>query len=358
MDRIGKVKAFMEQEGLDAVLVTDRYNVRYFSMFTGDEAYLYISAKSKRAVLMTDSRYTTWAESEVKGFEVFQVDRNTPYEEKVRQLMEEENSTSLGFENTKMIYQDVLKFQEKTPEIIWIPLNQKLDEFRQIKEPEELECLRKAEKIGDAAFSHIINQLTVGITELEVAWEIEQAMRKAGGEGCSFETIAVFGERTAMPHAVPGRRRLNMGDFVVMDFGCIYRGYCSDMTRTVVMGKASQQQKRMYETVLKAQLAALSFIRSGVKGSEVDEVARNIIADAGYGKFFGHGLGHSVGLFIHESPSLSPKDNTVLHKNMVETVEPGIYIPDEGGVRIEDLVIVTEKGCENLTFSPKNLMEL
>lgn len=356
MNRIGRLKSWMEQEGLDAVLISDRYNVRYLSLFTGDTAYLYIS--SKRAVLMTDSRYTTWAKSEVKEFEVFQVDRNISYEEKVRQLIEEENVQNIGFENRKMIYQDVLKFQEKSDSVCWRSLDNGPDCLRQIKDLEELEYIRQAEKIGDKAFSHIIRELAVGMTEMEAAWEIEKAMRKAGAEGLSFETIAVFGERTAMPHAVPGQRKLQSGELVVMDFGCVYKGYCSDMTRTVVMGKANNQQKHIYNTVLEAQMKALEFIKSGVKASEVDAVARQVIADAGYGEYFGHGLGHSVGLFIHESPSLAPKDDTLLQSNMVETVEPGIYIPDVGGVRIEDLVIVTDSGCENLTFSPKNLMEL
>lgn len=355
-DRLQRVLHFLEKEGLDAILVADRYNVRYFSDFTGDTAYLYISPK--RRILMTDSRYTTWAKSEVTEFEILQIDENVSYDEMVRRFVEEEQVQRLGFENSKMLYSDVISFQEKADKVTWVPVDGRFDILRQIKDAKELECLRRAEAIGDAAFSHIVKTLSVGMTEQEAAWELEDAMRRNGADGLSFESIVVFGERTAMPHAVPGKRKLENGEFIIMDFGCLYEGYCSDMTRTVVMGKASDRQKHIYDTVLEAQLKALSVLRAGQRGCDVDAVARKVIADAGYGEYFGHGLGHAVGLFIHESPRLSPKDDTVLAENMIETVEPGIYIPDFGGVRIEDMVIVKNGGYENLASSPKELIEL
>lgn len=354
--RMKRLMQLLEQEKIDAVLVAQRYNIRYFSGFTGDTAYLYIS--KKRQVLMTDSRYMVWAKEEVKDFEIFQTDRAVSYQEKTRQLAEEEKIQCIGFENHAMIYSDVQAFRAKLPDIAWLELDKKLERLRCIKDASELECIAKAEAIGDHAFSHILKELCVGMTEKEAAWEIECAMRKYGAEGLSFETIAVFGKRTAMPHAVPGDARLQKGDFVVMDFGCIYHGYCSDMTRTVVMGEASGRQKDIYETVLRAQLAALSAIKSGMRCCDADAAARNQIEKAGYGQYFGHGLGHSVGLFIHEFPALSPKEEMVLQEGMTETVEPGIYIPDFGGVRIEDLVVVTRNGCENLTKSPKELIQL
>lgn len=354
-DRIKRVIQLLEKEGLDAVLVADRYNVRYFSGFTGDTAYLYISGKQQ--LLMTDSRYTTWAKSEVQGYEVFQVDAKTSYADKVSQLLEEEHAKSIGFENRKMLYSDVLEFRLAS-QIQWKELDSRLDILRQIKSTQELEWIARAEAIGDKAFSHIVSQLSAGMTEHEAAWEIEAAMRAAGAQGLSFETIAVFGERTAMPHAVPGSRKLQSGDFVVMDYGCIYQGYCSDMTRTVCMGRADAEQKKIYDIVLKAQLTALSVIKAGKRACDVDAAARKVIEDAGYGEYFGHGLGHSVGLFIHELPALSPKDKTTLAENMLETIEPGIYIPDFGGVRIEDLVVVKTDGCHNLTHSTKELLEL
>lgn len=356
MDTLRNVYGLMDEMKLDAVLVSNPYNVRYLSRFSGDTAYLYIS--KKRRILLTDSRYTTWARNEAEGFEIFQVDREMPYEKKVQELLEEEKLRTAGFENRHMIYDDVIRFKNESPEIVWRELDNRLNVLRQIKTAQELEKIRHAESIGDRAFDHIIRELNVGMTEKEVAWEIETAMRKAGADGLSFDTIAVFGDRTAMPHAVPGSRKLQQGDFVLMDYGCVYEGYCSDMTRTVVMGRADMPQKKMYNIVLEAQLRALSCVRSGIQACEADRVARKIIEDAGYGQYFGHGLGHSVGLYIHESPALSPGDTTVLRENMTETVEPGIYVPDFGGVRIEDLVVVKPGGCENLTHSPKELMEL
>ena len=181
---------------------------------------------------------------------------------------------------------------------------------------------------------------------------------KQGASGFSFDTIMASGKNSSMPHAIPSEKKLETGDFITMDFGCLYQGYCSDMTRTIVLGRASEKQKEIYNTVLRAQEAALEIIRAGLTGQEVDRAAREVIEKAGYGPCFGHGLGHSVGLYIHEEPRLSPSDNTVLEAGMSETVEPGIYVPGFGGVRIEDLVIITEKGCRNLTSSPKELIEL
>ena len=230
--------------------------------------------------------------------------------------------------------------------------------MRAVKEPWELERIRRAEAIGDAAFARVLPLLKPGLTELEVAAELEYQMKLLGAEGLSFDTIVASGLNSSMPHAVPGEKKLEAGDFVTMDFGCRYQGYCSDMTRTVVLGKAGQRQKEIYETVRKAQEAALLVIRAGIRGKEADRAAREVIGEAGYGAFFGHSLGHSLGLFIHEQPSLSPSSEKILLPGMVETVEPGIYVPGFGGVRIEDLVLVTETGCENLTSSPKEMIEL
>ena len=197
-----------------------------------------------------------------------------------------------------------------------------------------------------------------GMTELEAAAELEYLMKQEGAEDLSFNTIVASGLNSSMPHAIPGTKQFEKGDFITFDFGCKYKGYCSDMTRTVVLGKASDKQKEIYNVVLKAQLAGLDALKAGKSGASVDKVARDIIADAGYGEYFGHGLGHSVGLFIHENPRLSPSDDTILKENMIETVEPGIYVPGLGGVRIEDMVVVTKEGHINLAHSPKELIEL
>ena len=221
------------------------------------------------------------------------------------------------------------------------------------------EEMRKAYDTGAKRYWLLnVGDIKPGVTELTIAAKLDYYMRELGAEGNSFDTIVASGLHSAMPHAVPTAKKLEKGDFITMDFGCRYDGYCSDMTRTVVLGEASSKQKEIYGIVLKAQMAALEQICAGKTGSEVDQVARGLIAEAGYGEYFGHGLGHSVGLFIHEEPRLSPKCHSALQKNMTMTVEPGIYIPEFGGVRIEDLVVITEKGCRNLAHSPKELIEL
>ena len=227
-----------------------------------------------------------------------------------------------------------------------------------IKTEQELEYLAMAESIGDKAFMKMLDIIKPGMTELEVAAELEYLLKKEGGEGLAFSTIIASGVNSSMPHAIPGDKKLEVGDFITMDFGCKYKGYCADMTRTVVLGKANEKQKEIYNIVLKAQLAALDAIKAGIPGKAVDKVARDIIEEAGYGAYFGHGLGHSVGLFIHEGPRLSMKEETILQPNMTETVEPGIYLPGFGGVRIEDMVVITENGYKNLAQSPKELIEI
>jgi Xaa-Pro aminopeptidase len=218
--------------------------------------------------------------------------------------------------------------------------------------------IKKAEAIGDAAFSEILPYIKPGTTELEVAARLEFIMKMKGVQNLSFPSIVASGINSSMPHAVPSQKKIETGDFVTLDFGCTCEGYCSDMTRTVVVGKASDKHKEVYQLVLEAQMAALDFIKAGYQGKEIDKVARDIIYKAGYEGCFGHGLGHSVGLNVHENPRLSPMEEEIIQEGMTETVEPGIYIKGFGGVRIEDLVVVTGTGCENFTHSPKNLIEL
>lgn len=351
-----KMKSLLEQEGLDAILAADPYNIRYLSGFRGGSGYLFLT--KERSVLLTDSRYTTQAREETKDCEILEVSVQKPYEVCLKELCEQENVSLLGFEDTFMTYFQVEKLRKEIGVRKWQALGEKLNQLRIIKSAKELDCIRRAEAIGDEAFSYILGELRPGMTEIEAALLLEGAMRKKGAEGLSFDTIVASGLHSAMPHAIPGEKRIETGDFVTMDFGCIYQGYCSDMTRTVVMGKAEQKQKELYQLVLEAQEKALELISAGRTGREVDEAARGHIAAAGYGAYFGHGLGHSLGLFIHEEPRLSPKEERVLEPGMVMTVEPGIYLPGFGGVRIEDLVEIKEDGFENYTHSEKRLIEL
>ena len=348
----------LKDKNLDAMVITDPFNMRYVSGFRGGEGILYISNTQK--VLVTDSRYTEQAENE-SDFTVVEENSEHPRMVILKECMEKEGKTEgfrMGYEDESLLCAQFDKMKENLCVDTWVPLKGDVDALRQIKSEEELEYLEKAEAIGDLAFEKILTILKPGMTELEVAAELEYQMKKAGAENFSFSTIVASGLNSSMPHAIPGEKKLEEGDFVTMDFGCTYKGYCSDMTRTVVLGKASEKQKEIYNTVLKAQLAALDAIKAGVTGKSVDKVARDMITEAGYGECFGHGLGHSVGLFIHEEPRLSPAGETVLEENMIETVEPGIYVPGFGGVRIEDMVAVTKDGCKNFTHSPKELIEI
>lgn len=346
----------LEEKGLDAVLLSDGFNMRYNSGFAGATGYLYLTAARK--VLLTDSRYTTQAKEEAEDFFVIEVSGSEGYGKQIGCLMREDGVKRIGFEDLHMICADFESLRMGGYEAEWVPLGKSVSVLRCIKEEWELLRIEKAEEIGDRAFARILNDLRPGVTELSIAAKLDYYMREMGAEGNSFDTIVASGIHSAMPHAIPSEKKLETGDFVTMDFGCRYRGYCSDMTRTVVIGKADGNQKEIYHIVLEAQAAALEKLQAGRTGKEIDRIAREVIEKAGYGEYFGHGLGHSVGLFIHEEPRLSPKCGEILRKNVTMTVEPGIYIPGKFGVRIEDLVVICENGYRNLTHSPKELLEL
>lgn len=351
-----KAASVLKDKSIDAILVSEGNSMRYLSGFRGATGYLYIS--ENRRVLMTDSRYTVMAKAEAPDYEVVEIQTGETYGELIFKEMEKDGAKHVGYEDAYMLCQTYAQLQEKCDNRLDTPLGDTLDGLRSVKEEWELEYLAKAEAIGDAAFDHILKVIKPGITEMEVAAELEYFMKMHGAETLSFETIVASGPNSAMPHAMPSERKLEMGDFITMDFGCKYQGYCSDMTRTVVLGKANEKQKEIYQIVLDAQLASLAALKAGMRGCDVDKVARDLITEAGYGACFGHGLGHSVGLFIHEQPRLSRLCTDILLPNMIQTVEPGIYVPGFGGVRIEDMVVVTEDGYKNLASSPKELIEL
>ncbi len=349
------VNGLISQKNIDALLITDPYNMRYISGFRGGEGVLYISRNQH--VLITDSRYTEAAGKE-SDFTVAEENRENPRTELLSKCISQDHARSLGYEDCSMLCSDFAMFKKKLNVETWVPMGQTVNELRQIKTPEELDYLRKAESIGDAAFTAMLNFIKEGQTELEVAARLEYEMKMNGAEGFSFDSIVASGINSSMPHAVPSEKKLENGDFLTMDFGCIYKGYCSDMTRTVVIGKADSRQKEIYDIVLRAHKVSMAAVKPGMKGCEVDKVARDLITEAGYGDCFGHGLGHSVGLYIHEEPRFSMTDQTVLKANMIETIEPGIYVPGFGGVRIEDMILITEDGYEDLAHSPKELIEL
>lgn len=351
-----KLEKILHDKKADAILVSDGYNMHYISGFRGATGYLYLTGQRK--VLMTDSRYTTQASEETEGYEILEAGGGTGYAELLGKQLAKDHIRAICYEDNQMICADFHKLREACGKAEWVPLGDSLNSLRMVKTEVELAKIANAQSIADKAFSYILDEIKPGVTELAIAAKLEYFMKEQGASGTSFDTIVASGLHSAMPHAIPSEKKIREGDFVTMDFGCIWDGYCSDMTRTVVVGKASEKQKEIYSIVLEAQRAALHVIRAGLTGAQVDKAARDLIAGAGYGEYFGHGLGHGVGLFIHEEPRLSPNCHTKLEKGMIQTVEPGIYLPEFGGVRIEDMVVITEDGCRNFTQSPKELIQL
>ncbi len=333
----------------DGVLLTSPHNMRYFSGFSGGEGAVLIT-KDERLVF-TDFRYIEAAKEEAKGFNIIM------WKSTADLYKQTDNLRYIAYEDNFMTALELEKLEEHT-KAEYIGKGCEIDKIRMVKEPWEVEKIATAEEIGDRAFSHILGYIKEGVSEVEIASELEYFMRKQGAEKTSFDTIAISGKKTSMPHGRPDNKKIEKGDFITLDFGCVYEGYCSDMTRTVVLGRASEKQKEIYNIVCEAQLAGLEAIKSGTNCADADKRAREIIEKAGYGQYFGHSLGHGVGLLIHELPNLSPKSNTVLEDNMVVSCEPGIYIPDFGGVRIEDLVCVQGGKCRILSKSTKKLTEI
>lgn len=342
-------------EKADAVLLTSPHSLRYHTGFTGGEGFALMSKTEN--FLFVDSRYTEAAQKESKTFTVVEFGGGKRNQEIAKRL-EDLRVTAIGFEEEAMTVSEYRDLKESLKVEEWVGCSRELRQLRMVKTEEELSALRIAEQIGVDAFLAVIPKIKEGVTENELAAELEYQMRRGGAEGTAFDTIVVSGKKTSMPHGRPDNKKLEYGDFITMDFGCKVKGYCSDMTRTLVLGKANEDQKKVYETVRLAQETGLEAICAGISGKEADNAARKVIEEAGFGKYFGHSLGHGVGLEIHELPNLSPMSEIVLKTGMVVTCEPGIYIPDFGGVRIEDMVCVTENGCENFTHLSKELIEL
>lgn len=344
MKRLDKLLNHIREIGCDGCVITDRKNVRYLSGFTGSYGYLIIS--ENRKILVTDFRYIEQASKQTNEFEIVNVAKFN-----LKKYAEAFNTTA--FEDDSVSYKEYLNLKKSFSRLKG--LGNFMMELRSVKEAEEIENIRKAEKIGDDAFSYVLGIIRAGITEKELAREIDFYMLSHGAEALSFDTIVASGARGSMPHAYPTDAELKNGDLVVMDFGCVYNGYCSDMTRTIGLGSVSDECSEAYHTVLSAQKSALNKIEAGVGCDSVHNIAFNIIDDK-YKGLFGHALGHGVGLDIHEQPVFGPKSQYPLPKSAVISVEPGVYIPEKCGVRIEDLVLVTDSGYENLTSSPKDLI--
>ncbi|MGM0419641.1 MAG: aminopeptidase P family protein [Bacillota bacterium] len=350
--RIDKLKKLREKHDLDAVMITSKENRFYYSDFTGTAGILIITAEKN--YFLTDFRYITQAKEQAKIYEIVEINREK--EKKLVEFLQEKNINALGFEDNNVTYKYYHKLKGYTDDLNFVPLGSEISRFRQKKGPEEVARLEEAISLTEKAFIRLLDFIKPGLTEKEVAAELEYYLSQEGGEGAAFDFIVASGFRSALPHGVASDKVIENGEFVTFDFGAYYKGYCSDMTRTIVMGEASQKQQEVYNVVLEAHLAALEKIKPGMTGQEADKIARDIIRGNGYGDYFGHGLGHGLGIEVHEAPRLSPTSETILEPGMVVTDEPGIYIPDWGGVRIEDDLIITKNGCRSLNNSSKELL--
>ena len=355
MKNIEKYQSLLETGEVDALLLTSVYNRLYAAQYRVAEGVAVVTREG--AYYFTDSRYIEAAEKNLKGFTVRMTHPGSSEIERINEVIGEHTIKKLGFEENDMTYGDYLRYNEALHAVL-VPMQAKIDAFRATKEPWEIELMRKAQAITDQTFSELCKIIQAGMTEKELEAELLYRLYKHGAEGPSFDPIVVSGPNTSLPHGVPGERKLEFGDFITMDFGCIYGGSCSDMTRTVALGFVSEEMDKVYKTVLKAQLAGIAATKAGVAGRDIDGTARKVIADAGYGDYFGHGYGHSLGILIHEAPNANTRNDQPMPAGAVVSAEPGIYLPGKFGVRIEDVTVITETGCEVLTKSPKNLIIL
>ncbi len=351
MKNIDKYLTLLDGE-VDGLLLTSRYSRHYGAEFDIAEGVAIVSKQGCR--YFTDSRYIESAENGIQGFEVLCVD-GIGYFKRLNDAIAEFGVTTLGFEESYLTVAELMGY-EKHLNVKLVPYNQKINSFRGTKEPWELDLMRKAQSITDKAFAEVVTRIQPGMTELELQAELIYCMYKNGATGLAFDPIVVSGPNTSMPHGVACERVIQAGDFITMDFGASYMGYCSDMTRTVAVGFATEEMEKVYNTVLQAQLAGLAISKAGVPGKDIDGAARKVITDAGYGDYFGHGYGHSLGLEIHENPSPNARNEEPMPLGAVASAEPGIYLPGKFGVRIEDTCVFLEDGIEILTASPKNLM--
>jgi len=356
--RIEAVSRRMAERGLKNLVVSNIHNVRYLSGFSGSTAMMLIA--SDKATLVTDFRYKEQAEGEVFGDVEVRIDTREALKAICEMVGEVKGKTGLEAGTLSYSAYDKLRAaaEDAVPVEPGVSSSGLVGDLRMIKDEDEIASLKKAAGIADDVFSDIVKEIRAGMTEVAIAARIDYMLRLKSTEVPAFDTIVASGDHASLPHASPSMRVVRNGDLITMDFGAIWDGYCSDITRTVVVGKASDRVKKIYGIVLEAQMAAIDGIRAGRACSDIDALARDHIEAKGYGDNFGHGLGHGLGLEVHEGPRLSKKSEETLATGMVTTVEPGIYIPGWGGVRIEDDVVVRDGGFENLTGASKELIEV
>lgn len=353
MEKIKNIRRVLEDENLDAILITKPENRRYMTGFTGTAGVAIISLND--AVFITDFRYTEQAGEQVKHFNV--VEHKQAMHKEINSQLEKMNVKRVGFEKNHLSFATYEQYKQAINAEL-IPTNQVVEKLRMYKTEEELAIMKKAAQIADDAYAHIQKYIKPGVKEIDIANELEFFMRKQGATSSSFDMIVASGYRSALPHGVASEKEIQSGELVTLDYGALYQGYCSDITRTLAVGDISDQLKEIYQIVLEAQLRGINGIKPGMTGKEADALTRDYITEKGYGEYFGHSTGHGLGMEVHEGPSLSYISETVLEPGMVVTVEPGIYVPQVGGCRIEDDIVITKTGNERLTKSTKELIIL
>ncbi len=339
---------------LDGVLLTSEANGFYATGFAGEGMTL---VTKNGCWYITDSRYTEAAEKTIAGAVIEEISRERPFSVCINEALEQSGAKVLGFEDAAMTVAEHQRFVPKLHAEL-AGASDLLLRLRSQKDETEIDALVAAQRIAERALEQILTEIKPGVTEKEIAARLQYLMLRHGAEKMSFDPIVASGSNGSMPHAVPTEKPIQAGEFVTMDFGCIYHGYCSDMTRTVCVGQPTEEMRRVYDTVLQAQLAGITAAKAGVTGKEIDGAARQVIENAGYGAYFGHSFGHGVGVEIHESPNASPANELPMPVGAVISAEPGIYLPEKFGVRIEDVLILEENGCRDITMARKELLIL
>lgn len=352
MNHLKQIAAKLADYQLDALLVTSEPGEYYATGFHG-EGYVLITPNKN--YYSTDSRYIE-AATAIEGVELTSINAGKSHLELAVEHVQANGIKALGIEEGYMSVAEFGRIRAALPgDVELVPAQKLLTDLRAQKDEEELGYMRRAQECTDKAFTEILNFIKPGVTEKEIAARLTYLMMSFGARKNSFDPIVASGPNGSMPHAIPTERKIQTGEFVTMDFGCMYEGYCSDMTRTVALGHATEEMRKVYDTVLRAQLAGIAASHAGASGKSIDGAARDIITEAGYGPYFGHSYGHSLGLEIHEAPNCTPRNENPIPAGAVCSAEPGIYIPGKFGVRIEDVVIFREGGCEVITHSPKEL---
>ena len=354
MNRIPELKTALATRDLDAILLTGPIGRRWATGYPTSDGALVITGDE--SVFITDSRYIEGARARIQDAQVLQIGTRQTYPDLIAEILTRNKVRRLGFEERVMTQGAYLTYQEKLSSVELHPASALLDELRASKTAAEYALMRRAQEITDQTFREILELITPEMTERALVAEIIYRLLKNGAQRTSFDPIVVSGPRSSMPHGVPGDHKLH--GFVTMDFGAVYQGYCADMTRTIAIGPVTDEMQEVYDTVLRAQEAGIDAARAGIIGRDLDQVARDVIQGAGYGDCFGHGLGHSIGLEVHEAYRAAPIEERPLPKGAVITIEPGIYLPGEFGVRIEDMLYLTDTGSENMTKSPKALIRI